>query len=359
MTSLRLLQEIVAHETPSTDKEACDALAAFLRQRWMAAGAEVEVHANASGGDHIEARFGPSAGAPALILCHLDTVWPIGTLDRLPFRVADGKAYGPGIYDMKASLCMVDVLMGTAQPSRPVRVLVTSDEEIGSPSSRALIEACADEAAYVLVLEPPLAPGTIKMRRKGTGRFTLEVEGRSAHAGLNPEQGVSATVELAHQVVRVAALNDPASGTTLNVGVVRGGTTTNVVAATASADLDVRVWTLEEAARITEALHGLTPVLPGAALRVRGGLHRPPMELTAAQAAFFTRAASIAASAGVTLTHGAVGGGSDGNFTAARGIPTLDGLGCPGDGAHAEHEHILVGHLDAQVGLLAALLAHL
>jgi glutamate carboxypeptidase len=359
VSQLDALRRLVEIESPSDDKAACDVLARHLAERLTAAGADVCLHQNASHGDHLEAVIAGGSGRPALVLCHYDTVWPIGTMTQRPFRVEGGQAYGPGIFDMKASLVMVEALVRPATPRRTVIVLITSDEELGSPTSRVLIESRARQAEYVLVLEPPLAPGTLKMRRKGVGRFKVEVTGRAAHAGLEPEKGVSATVELAHQIVRLDALNDLERGTTVNVGAIRGGTKLNVVPASAEADLDVRMWTAAEADRLSGAIHGLTPVLPGAIVRGSGSLNRPPMELTSAQLALFDRARTLAAGIGLELTHGAAGGGSDGNFTAALGVPTLDGLGCPGQGAHAEHEHILVDRLGPQIELLAVLLSGL
>jgi glutamate carboxypeptidase len=197
------------------------------------------------------------------------------------------------------------------------------------------------------------------MRRKGVGRFSVEVEGRSAHAGLEPEKGVNANVELAHQVLKLAALNDFEKGTSVNVGVMRGGTTPNVIPAAAEAEIDVRVWTNAEAERVTSIIRGLAPVLPGAKVRGSGQLNRPPMDLSPVQEKLFERAKAIAASIGLQLSYGAVGGGSDGNFTAALGVPTLDGLGCPGGGAHADDEHIVFDQLSTQVAFLAALLAEL
>jgi glutamate carboxypeptidase len=356
---IEALRTVVDFESPSDDKAACDALARHLGERFSAAGGGVRFHANETRGDHVEARFQTGQGKPALVLCHYDTVWPRGTLARRPFTVEDDKAYGPGVFDMKASLVMVEEIIGTAKPRRPVVVLVTSDEEVGSPTSRALIERHASESEFVLVLEPPLGPGTLKLRRKGVGRFRIEAVGRAAHAGLEPEKGVSATVELAHQIVRVHRLNDPERGTTVNVGLVSGGTKSNVIPAAADAELDVRVWTAAEADRVAAVIGGLTPVLPGAVVRGTGRLNRPPMELSDKQLALFARAREIAGGIGIDLTHGAAGGGSDGNFTAALGIPTLDGLGCPGQGAHAEHEHILLGHLPGQIALLSRLLEEL
>jgi glutamate carboxypeptidase len=356
---IEALRTVVDFESPSDDKAACDALARHLGERFSAAGGEVRFHASETRGDHIAATFHSGRGKPALVLCHYDTVWPRGTLARRPFTVEDDKAYGPGVFDMKASLVMVEEIIGTAKPRRPVVVLVTSDEEVGSPTSRALIERHASESEFVLVLEPPLGPGTLKLRRKGVGRFRIEAVGRAAHAGLEPEKGVSATVELAHQIVRVHRLNDPERGTTVNVGLVSGGTKSNVIPAAADAELDVRVWTAAEADRVAAVIGGLTPVLPGAVVRGTGRLNRPPMELSDKQLALFARAREIAGGIGIDLTHGAAGGGSDGNFTAALGVPTLDGLGCPGQGAHAEHEHILLDHLPNQIVLLSLLLAEL
>jgi glutamate carboxypeptidase len=263
---------------------------------------------------------------------------------------------------MKTSLVMVEQIVRRARQQRvprPVTILLSSDEEVGSRTSRVLIEQRARGAAYVLVLEPPIAAGMIKLRRKGTGSFRLDVRGRAAHAGLEPEKGISALVELAHQILRLSALTDLAQGTTVTVGLARGGSAANVVPASAEATIDVRVWTQAEGKRVAEAILGTQPVLPGAEVRASGGLNRPPMELSAEQEKLFERARVIAAPLGIDLKHGGVGGGSDGNFTTALGVPTLDGLGCPGDGAHAEHEHVLVESIGQQVEFLMALLAGL
>jgi glutamate carboxypeptidase len=362
VNELEPLRALVELESPSDDKSACDTLARYLRERLVAAGAEVQLHPNETRGDHVEARFGAGVERPALILCHYDTVWPVGTVAKRPFRVESGRAYGPGVFDMKTSLVLVERLVRQSQHQRlprPVVILLSSDEEVGSRTSRALIEQRAREAAYVLVLEPPIAPGVIKMRRKGTGNFRLDVRGRAAHAGLEPEKGISALVELSHQILRLSALTDLAQGTTVTFGLARGGSAANVVPASAEATIDVRVWTRTEADRVAAAILGTQSVLPGAEVRASGGLNRPPLELSPAQEQLFERARAIAAPLGIDLKHGAVGGGSDGNFTAALGIPTLDGLGCPGDGAHAEHEHILVDNLDQQLVFLTALLAEL
>jgi glutamate carboxypeptidase len=337
---------LVAFETPSGDKGRCDALADALAARLAALGA-VERVANPAGGDHVLARV-PAPGAPAdarpaLVLCHYDTVWPAGTLATRPFRVEGDTAYGPGLYDMKASIATAELVLrslgalGLALP-RPVTLLVTSDEEIGSPTSRALIEAEAGASAFALVLEPPVEPhGALKTARKGVGMYSVELAGRAAHAGVEPEKGASAITELAHQVLAVNALADPAKGTTLNVGVVAGGSGRNVVPAAARMEIDARAWTMAEAARVDAGMRALAPVTPGVGLTTSGGFNRPPMERTPASTALFERARAVGAGLGLDLAEGSTGGGSDGNFTSAVGAPTLDGLGAPGQGAHAAH----------------------
>ena len=360
------LGSLVIHESPSRDKAALDRLADVLTARFEALGLAVDRIANDQGGDHLRIVFGePSdANPPALVLCHFDTVWPIGTRERRPFRGEGDRAFGPGVYDMKASLVLCEFAVRAIQSlnrelPRPVVFLFTSDEEIGSPESRRWIEAEATKSAYVLVMEPPLSQGRLKTARKGVGRFTLEIQGVAAHAGVEPEKGISAVHELAHQILALTALADPEAGTTINVGVVQGGTTTNVIPALATAQIDVRVSTLDEARRIEAAIAGLRPVVPGASLQIQGGINRPPMERTAAVASLFERARAIGHSLGLDLGEGATGGGSDGNFTAALGLPTLDGLGTPGAGAHANDEQIEVTALPVRAALLAALLCEL
>jgi glutamate carboxypeptidase len=243
------------------------------------------------------------------------------------------------------------------RPARKLQVLFTSDEEVGSKTSRKLIEQTATGAAVAYVLESPLPGGTLKTARKGTGDYVVRIQGRAAHAGVEPQKGISATQELAHQILTLHGLNDYASGTTINVGVVQAGTRPNVVAAEAELQVDVRVQTLQEADRIDAAIRGLSPVLPGAVLTIAGGLNRPPMERSSAMAELFQQAQRIAASMGVELREGSTGGGSDGNFTAAIGIPTLDGLGPEGEGAHAAHEHVQTESFPRRAALVAGLLA--
>ncbi len=359
------LAELVRFESPSRDKPALDALGTLLAQLLRDAGAAVEIIANTLGGDHLIGRIaGPPGQRPALVLCHFDTVWPVGTLDRMPFRLDEnGRAHGPGVFDMKASLVVVLAVLEKLKHDRhliprPIWVLFTSDEEIGSPTSRSLIEALAVESGYVLVLEPALADGGLKTSRKGVGRFHLDIEGKAAHSGVAPQNGRSAILELARQILKLEEFQDIPAGTTINVGVVRGGTTTNVVPAHASAEIDVRVATLAEETRIEAALKALLPVNPENRLTLSGSFNRPPMEPTRANASLFARARELARAGphGFELTEGPSGGGSDGNFTSALGIATLDGLGPRGSGAHADDEHILVASLPERAALIHRLL---
>ena len=292
---------------------------------------------------------------------HFDTVWPVGTLGSMPFRVEGGQAFGPGVYDMKASLVLVEFALRAIRdlgqnPTRPVEVLLTSDEEIGSPTSRGLIEARARLSHSALIIEPPLADGSLKTARKGVGQYRITIEGKAAHAGVEPEKGISAVDELARITLSLHALSDPAAGTSVNVGVVEGGTTSNVVAARASAQVDVRARTREQAQTLDAAIRAIRPHHPEARLTVEGGFNRPPMERTPAGVALFERARAIGRTMSLELGEGATGGGSDGNFTAALGVPTLDGLGARGAGAHAHHEQVDLASFPERAALLATLL---
>jgi glutamate carboxypeptidase len=351
-------------ESPSSDRPALVRVARVLAERFADAGVLVEWLPTAEAEPNLRLRFGPESPArlqPVLVLGHFDTVWPVGTLASMPIRVEGNRAYGPGLYDMKANLVLFEYALRALveldlAPARPVVGLLTCDEETGSRSSRDWIEAGARRAACVLVLEAPLADGRLKTARKGVGDYVLGIAGRAAHAGVEPENGVSAIVELAHQVLAIQALADPARGTTLNVGMVQGGTAANIVPPRAQATIDVRVTGPEEAARVDFALRNLAPFLPGATLNVTGGLNRPPMVRTERTALLFARARALGRSLGLELTEGATGGGSDANFTAALGVPTLDGLGCAGAGAHAAHEHIVISSMIERAALLALLL---
>ncbi|HEV3468588.1 MAG TPA: M20 family metallopeptidase [Pyrinomonadaceae bacterium] len=315
-------------------------------------------------GVHFRARAFGGAGRPLLLLGHTDTVHPKGTLAARPWREEAGRIYAPGVFDMKASCAVaVEALRACAElglrPGRPVVLLLTCDEETGSFSGRALVEEEARRAEYVLVLEPPAPGGRAKTARKGTGLFTLKAEGRAAHAGLDPEKGASAVHEIARQIGRVCALAEPSRGTTVNVGVVHGGTRANVVAEQASAEIDVRFATEEEARRVERAIRGAQPFDRRVRLAVEGGINRPPLERTPRVAELFERARAAAAALDFELGEASVGGASDGNFAAACGAAVLDGLGVDGDGAHAAHEHIEAEAVVRRGALLAALVATL
>lgn len=367
LATIRLLVE---NETPSDDKPRLDAFAGLLAERYANVGMQTEVIPNPDAGDHLRAVFAnptfvadPSA-KPALILCHFDTVWPVGSLATHPWRIDEsGWAYGPGIFDMQSSLALVEFVIAGVQEMglrlpHPVVLLATSDEETGSHTSQQLIEDEARKAAYVLVMESPLPGGVIKTARKGTGHFEVDITGRAAHAGVEPEKGISAVQELAHQILALHSLTDMDAGTTVNVGVVSGGTRSNVVAPRAKATIDVRAWTAEEMDRVRQAIRGLTPVLAGAKVVSHDGGGRPPLERKVT-ANIFAQAQAIGAKIGLDLKEGATGGGSDGNLTGALGIPTLDGLGVPGHGAHADHEHIEVDQIAGRLALLTGLLMEL
>ena len=367
---LKTIGELVEEETPTDEKGRLDVFAPRLADRYAAAGLETEIVDNQVRGNHIRARFEPAAhvdkpdAAPALILCHYDTVWPVGSLDSHPFRVDEqGWAYGPGIFDMQSSLALVEYVFRGVQGlnlrlPRPVTVLATSDEEVGSQTSRKLIEEEARRAAYVLVLEPPLPGGKLKTTRKGGAHFALSITGRAAHAGVEPEKGISAVQELAHQILALHSLTNLEVGTTVNVGVVAAGTRSNVVAAHAEAHIDVRAWTAVEMKRVNATILGLEPMVSGVDLVVTGGENRPPLERSVT-GALFEQARAVGQTLGMDLQEAGTGGGSDGNLTGALGVPTLDGLGIPGHGAHADHEHIEVDKIGERAALLTALLMEL
>lgn len=354
---------LVQLESPSTDKTAVDRCGQDLRSRLKALGGKVERVDGGQRGDHIRADFAGSA-APVLLLGHFDTVWPVGQLERMPLREEGGRLHGPGVFDMKAgiavSMLAVWALRELQLPDPPrVSMLWTTDEEIGSETSRAAIEMFARESRAVLVLEPSLPGGAAKTSRKGCGEFELTISGISAHAGLDPTKGASAIHELAHQIVAITALQDPARGVTLNVGRVSGGSRTNVVADVARASIDVRVPTMADAAILEKALRGLRPRLAGTHLELQGGVGRPPLERSEGVIRLYEVAREVAGQLGQDLKEGGTGGGSDGNFTAAIGVPTLDGLGPRGDGAHALHEHVELDDLEWRAAFLASLLSRL
>ncbi len=356
------LRRLVEIESPSRDKAAVDALGAVMAQEAQALGATVTLDKQSEYGDHVIARWdGTADKQQLLILCHMDTVWALGTLAERPARIENGRFYGPGGYDMKGGVVIaLTALRGLRAlgqwPARPITALFTSDEEIGSRTSRALIEAEARRSELALVLEPATAAGALKTSRKGTGSFLVTATGVAAHAGAAHDEGVNAIEELAHQILAIQAMTDYEKGTTVNVGRVQGGQRTNVVPDRATAWVDLRIAAPQEGQRMLKQLTGLKAHLPGATLEVRGRLSRPPMPRDELMAQTFGRAAAIAAEVGVSVTEGASGGASDGNFSAALGVPTLDGLGAKGDGAHALHEHVLISSLPERAALLAALL---
>lgn len=357
------IDALVSIESPTDDKTAVDRCGEEFRRRAATIGMRVRVERRPNAGDHSVAEIGQ--GRPRILLVgHVDTVWPHGQIARMPLERRDGRLWGPGTLDMKVGVSMgllaTRAVFETAPPaSGTVAMLVTSDEETGSDTSRALIEAEALASDAVLVLEPALAGGPLKTSRKGIGQYHLAVTGVSAHAGVDPGKGVSAIRELARQILAVEALHDLDRGVSVNVGVVSGGTRPNVVAEEAHAIVDVRAPSLDDAARLDTAFRALRPVLPGARLAVTGGFERPPMERSPGVAALYEHAQAAAAALGQTVAEGGTGGGSDGNFTAALGVPTLDGLGAVGDGAHALHEHVELDRLMPRTALLAALIARL
>jgi glutamate carboxypeptidase len=365
---VRLLGEFVRMESPSFDKEAIDRLGKKVASEWRQRGAKVEVLHQKERGNHLRAELWLGQGRPEgqiLVLGHLDTVYPRGTLENMPFRIARGNAWGPGTFDMKGGLVLalfaVDALRKMAvRPRKRLVCLWTSDEEIGSKTSRRFIEGEAKRSDAVLVLEPALgATGRLKTRRKGIGGIEIVVTGRAAHAGVNPDAGVNAVHELALQIVRLTRLNDRRRGITVQTNVIEGGTVSNVVAARARAQVDVRYIRAADAPGLRRKLRSLRPILNGARVEVRGGLDRPPLERTAAVRDLFRKAQALARELGFALEEGSTGGGSDGNFTAALGVPTLDGLGVVGGGAHSLREHIRIRALPERAALLAALLATL
>ena len=369
------IESLVRIESPSDDKAAVDRCGAELAARLEAIGGRVTRLPQRDRGDHLRAEFavgpadhlrqgsgGQEAGPHVLLLGHFDTVWPIGTLERMPLVQTDGRLHGPGVFDMKAGIGLAMLatraLLETASPAaRRIVMLWTTDEEVGSATSRAVIEDEARKSDAVFVLEPSLPGGAVKTARKGVGEYELHVHGIPAHAGIDPSKGASAIHELARQILRLEELHELARGVSVTVGRVSGGTRTNVVAEDARAVIDVRATTGSDAARLDEALRRLAPVDPRTTLTISGGIDRPPLERTEQVIRLYQKARAVASELGLTLEEGSTGGGSDGNFTAATGVSTLDGLGAVGDGAHALHEHVEVSLLPDRAALVAGLIA--
>jgi glutamate carboxypeptidase len=389
---LDTIEALVRLESPTPDKAAVDRCGAELAARLEAIGARVERLPRERAGDHLRAEFpstplgtGPStpphegvAGAllgagirsdgagmgQILLLGHFDTVWPVGQLARMPFEARDGRLCGPGVFDMKAGIALGMLAVRALQAStlrRGLRIVMlwTTDEEMGSETSREAIEEEARRSAAVLVLEPSLPGGGLKTARKGCGHYEVSVTGIASHAGLDPERGASAVAELAHQIPRINALQDLARGIHVNVVKVQGGLQSNVIPEHAHALVDIRVPTLAAWHDVACAFEGLAPLDARTRIACNGALNRPPLERSAAVVQLYEEARQVASELGLVLEEGATGGGSDGNFTAALGVPTLDGLGAVGGGAHALDEHVVIDALARRAALLAGLLAHL
>jgi glutamate carboxypeptidase len=360
------IRQLVSLESPSDNKRAVEGCTETVAGMAAKLGARVRRHRQRAFGDVLELRFGPSGGAktqdaPLMLLGHLDTVWPLGTLAKMPFRIADGRVWGPGTLDMKAGIAMamtaLDILRTIEAEHRPIVMLLNSDEEVGSPVSRSITEKLARECAAVFVLEPAQGlDGAYKTARKGVGDYTVRVKGVAAHAGVDFARGHSAIHELAHQLETIRTFTELDRGLTVNPGVIRGGTRTNVVAAEAEAEVDVRIARAKDAARIEKRFRSLRVRDRRCVLEVEGGMNRPPMERSRATVGLFHRAQKLAEGLGFRLEEAATGGGSDGNFTAAMGVPTLDGMGAVGEGAHASHESVLLKDLVSRTALLAEMI---
>jgi glutamate carboxypeptidase len=365
---LSVLRTLVITESPSLEKAAVDRCCAVVARHWRTLGARARVEriAQKHRGDHLRITWTPAKARPSdqlLVLGHYDTVYASGVLRKMPFRISAGKAYGPGTFDMKAGIVQalfaaeaLKRLPAGDQPKKRIVFLWTSDEEIGSDSSRKLIETEARRSDAVFVLEPSFGPrGALKTERKGVGEAELVVHGRASHAGLAPQDGINAIHEIARQIARLETWNDLRRGVTISAGTIEGGTRTNVIPELARVQLDLRATTIADMRQIEKRLYSLRPQLKGARLAISGGFSRAPLERKMS-AALFARAKSLGAEMHLALDECAVGGGSDGNYTAAAGIPTLDGLGAVGDGAHSAHEHVLIKTMPQRAVLLAALL---
>ena len=360
---LESLRQAVEIESPSLNPAGIDRMANFFAQEYSRRGANVKLLTHPKAGSAMVAEFwgGASGKKPILLLGHLDTVWEMGTLAEMPFQVRQGHACGPGIFDMKSGivcgLWAVQALAALKVPvPGPVRFFLNPDEEVSSTAFRKELLAEARQARAVLVLEPAAAQGALKTARKGVGEFQVTVRGRSSHAGVNPSAGVNAISELARQILRIEKFARPKRGLTVNVDVIQGGTRVNVIPELAVARIDVRVPTGRDRERIETQMRALAPIHPEARLEVTGGVNRPPLERKMAKA-LFEKACELGRQMGLELKEASTGGGSDGNFTAALGIPTLDGLGGTGDGAHARHEYVVIRELPQRAALLAALIA--
>lgn len=358
---LNHLEQLVRVESPSEDPAAINVAQELVAKWALALGGRVRRHRQKKFGDVYELRFGPrsSKRRPILMLGHLDTVWPSGTLKAMPWREAEGKIFGPGTLDMKSGVMMALTAVSVLRELellRPVTLLLNSEEEIGSPISRPITERLAKESSAVFVLEP--AQGlALKTARKGVGHYDVHVTGIGAHSGVDFERGHSAVLELARQIEIISGFTDLKRGLTVNCGVISGGTRSNVIAAEAHTEVDVRIARASDEKKVDRLFRSLKPVDPACRLTITGGINRPPMERKGGTITLFQQAKRLAADLGFVLDEASTGGGSDGNFTAALGIPTLDGMGAIGAGAHAAHEHIVMEHIVPRTALLAAMIA--
>ncbi len=356
------IKEFVRYETPTRDKARVDALGDHIAQMCRELGAAVTAHPCDQVGNVRLAVWNESApGKPIMILTHIDTVWPVGTLETMPVREEGGLLYGPGALDMKAGVVItLEAMRGLRErgmlPNRPIWVFLNSDEETGSVFSRDLIHEKAAQCGLVLVMEPAAEGEAVKTWRKGFARYWITAKGRAAHAGQAPESGINAVIEAAHQALYLHELNDLPNGTSVSVTVVHGGIAINVIPPEARLEVDVRFLKMSEAERVDAVIQNLVPVLPGAEVIVKGGIDRGPMERDDQMIRVFEQARGIAGSLGIALHEAGSGGGSDGNFTAAMGIPTLDGMGSGGIGLHAAHEQVQIGSLARRAALLAQML---
>lgn len=358
---VELLIDLVNHETFTQEKDLVDKLGAYIENKFRALGADsIQRYPQTEVGDFLLAKWNENApGKPILFLIHIDTVWPTGTLaERPPVIDEEGRLFGPGAVDMKGGITIVltalQGLQETGQmPHRPIYVLMTSDEEVGSTYSEPIIREVAKDAGLVLVMEPATKEGALKTWRKGIATYTLAIEGRPSHAGNAPEQGINSIIEFAQQALEINRLNDLKNGTSVSVTMVKGGSAGNVIPAHTEAYIDTRMMTVKVLEELDVALSNLHSFVPGSKITVKRNHFRPPMERTAAA---YEQAKHIGEALGITVREDGSGGGSDGNFTAAMGIPTLDGLGPQGDGLHALHEHVVINSLPERAALIAGIL---
>lgn len=362
---VNVIREMVLRESPSHNKQAVDVLGEYLADVFRRAQARVTMHWTETFGDHLQADFEGEGGNRILLLGHYDTVWDVGTLKSMPFREENGKLFGPGVLDMKTGIAQmlfaVDALrVVRGKLPRPITVLLVTDEEVGSESSRKITERVARDCAAVFVLEPSFGPhGALKTARKGVGDYIIRVHGKAAHAGLDPKKGANAILELSKQLLKIEKFSNEAKGITVNPGVIRGGTRTNVVPAEASCEVDARITKRSQGAALDKKFRSLKAVNKNCTIQIEGGINRPPLERTDSVAKLFQLAQEVGAESGLKLREASVGGGSDGNFTAALGIPTLDGLGAVGEGAHAINESVAIDQLIPRTVLLGRLIEEL